>query len=215
MKRMIECVPNFSEGKREEVIRKITRAIESVPGTALLNVEPGRDTNRTVVTFVGDPDAVVEAAFQGIAQAQKHIDMRQHQGAHPRIGATDVCPFIPLRAVSLNDCVALAERLAGRAGKELGIPIYLYGAAAKTPGRTRLPDIRKGGYEALQKKMTDPAFRPDYGPATFNAASGATVIGARDILVAFNVNLNNSDRNLAKEIGRRVREKGRKNAQDT
>jgi glutamate formiminotransferase/formiminotetrahydrofolate cyclodeaminase len=210
MKRLVECVPNFSDGKNETVIGKITQAIESVAGATLLNVEAGKDTNRTVVTFVGGPDSVLEAAFQAMAQAQKYIDMRKHKGTHPRIGATDVCPFIPIRSVSIMDCVALAERLAERAGKELGIPIYLYGKAARTPQRRRLPDIRKGEYEALPKKMKDPFFEPDYGPTVFNPASGATVIGARNLLIAYNVNLDTEDGHLAKEIALNIREKGRK-----
>jgi glutamate formiminotransferase/formiminotetrahydrofolate cyclodeaminase len=210
MNRLVECVPNFSEGKSETVIKKITQTIESVAGTTLLNVEAGRDTNRTVVTFIGDPDSIVEAAFQAMAQAQKNIDMSKHKGTHPRMGATDVCPFIPVRAISMAECVALAEKLADRAGKELGIPIYLYGEAARTSKRRRLPDIRKGEYEALPKKMANPSFKPDYGPTEFNPASGATVIGARNFLIAYNVNLNTMDVHLAEEIGLNIREKGRK-----
>jgi glutamate formiminotransferase/formiminotetrahydrofolate cyclodeaminase len=210
MKMLVECVPNFSEGQSTTVIDKITRAIEAVAGVTLLHVEAGRDTNRTVVTFVGNPDSTVEAAFQAMAEAQNQIDMSKHKGTHPRIGATDVCPFIPVHGVSMADCVVLAEKLAARAGQELKIPIYLYGEAARTPKRRRLPDIRKGEYEALQKKIKDPVFRPDYGPAMFHAASGATAIGARNFLIAYNVNLNTEDVRLAKEIGLRVRSEGRK-----
>jgi glutamate formiminotransferase/formiminotetrahydrofolate cyclodeaminase len=210
MRRLVECVPNFSEGQSNAVIEKITQAVESVLGVTLLHVEAGRDTNRTVITFVGNPDSTVEAAFQAMAAAQEQIDMRKHKGAHPRIGATDVCPFVPIHAVSMAECVALAEKLASRAGRELKIPIYLYGKAARIPKRRRLPDIRKGEYEALQKKIKDPAFQPDYGPAEFHATSGATAIGARNLLVAYNVNLNTEDVRLAKEIGLNVRTKGRK-----
>lgn len=209
MPKIVECVPNFSEGRDAGKLKQITSAIEGVSGVQLLNVEPGADTNRTVVTFVGEPDAVLEAAFQGIAKAAQLIDMSTHKGAHPRMGATDVCPFVPVEGVTMADCVALAKRLGERVGQELGIPVFLYEEAAASPARKNLADVRKGEYEGLAKKLADPAWKPDFGPATFNAKSGATVIGAREFLIAWNLNLNSTDKNHAAELAYELRERGR------
>jgi glutamate formiminotransferase / formiminotetrahydrofolate cyclodeaminase len=207
--RLVECVPNFSEGRNEKVINAITDAIKAVEGVNLLDVDPGWSTNRTVVTFVGEPDAVVEAAFQAISTAAHLIDMRKHKGEHPRMGATDVCPFVPVSEVTMEECAQLAERLAKRVGEELKIPVYLYANCAKRPERQSLADIRKGEYEALPGKIKQDWFRPDFGPAEFNAQSGATVIGARPFLIAYNVNLNTKSKKLANEIALNIREAGR------
>lgn len=209
MPKIVECVPNFSEGRDAGKLKQITSAIEAVSGVQLLNVEPGADTNRTVVTFVGEPDAVLEGAFQGIAKAAQLIDMSTHRGAHPRMGATDVCPFVPVEGVTMADCVALAKRLGERVGRELGIPVFLYEEAAASPARKNLADVRKGEYEGLAKKLADPAWKPDFGPAAFNAKSGATVIGAREFLIAWNINLNSTDKNHAAELAYELRERGR------
>jgi glutamate formiminotransferase/formiminotetrahydrofolate cyclodeaminase len=206
---LVECVPNFSEGRDRAKIKQITDAIESVGGVTLLNVEPGADTNRTVVTFVGSPEAVEQAAFAGIARAAQLIDMARHTGAHPRMGATDVCPFVPVEGVTMDDCVAIARRLGERVGRDLEIPVYLYEAAARRSERRSLSDIRRGEYEALAKKLADPSWAPDFGPARFNPAAGATVIGARAFLVAYNVNLNSTDKNHASDLAFALREKGR------
>jgi glutamate formiminotransferase/formiminotetrahydrofolate cyclodeaminase len=207
--RLVECVPNFSEGRDQKVLDAIADAIRSVEGIDLLDIDPGKATNRTVMTFVGPPEAVVEAAFQGIARASGLIDMRKHTGAHPRMGATDVCPFIPVSGVTMQDCVELAKQLGSRVGQELGIPVYLYAEAAQCPERVSLADIRKGEYEALADKMRDAGFRPDYGPTSFNAQSGATVIGARQFLIAYNVNLNTKSQKLANEVAFAIRESGK------
>ncbi|HMX46225.1 MAG TPA: glutamate formimidoyltransferase, partial [Candidatus Obscuribacter sp.] len=188
--RLVECVPNFSEGKDRKIIDAIADAIASVSGIRLLDVDPGKSTNRTVMTFVGSPETVVEAAFQGIARAAQLIDMRKHTGEHPRMGATDVCPFVPVTGVSMEDCVKLARELGERVGKELSIPVYLYAEAASKPSRRSLAEIRHGEYEGLEAKMKGADFAPDFGPGSFNAHSGATVIGARHFLIAYNVNLN-------------------------
>lgn len=206
---LVECVPNFSEGRDRAKIKLITDAIEASGGVSLLNVEPGIDTNRTVVTFVGSPEAVERAAFAGIAKARQVIDMAQHTGAHPRMGATDVCPFVPVAGVTMEECAAIARRLGERVGKELGIPVYLYEAAATRPERKSLSDIRKGEYEGLRKKLADPKWAPDFGPAEFDASAGATVIGARPFLIAYNINLNSTDKNHAADIAFALREKGR------
>src|SRR6202045_862504 len=190
MEKLIECVPNFSEGRDQNVIRQITAAIESVEGVSLLDVDPGATTNRTVVTFVGSPDAAVEAAFRGIQKASELIDMRKHKGAHPRMGATDVCPFIPVSNVSWEEAIACARQLGKRVGDELKIPVYLYEKAAKDPARANLAVIRAGEYEDFFEKIKEAAWKPDFGPAVFNEKSGATAIGAREFLVAYNVNLN-------------------------
>ena len=209
MSALIECVPNFSEGRDLEVIRKITARIESVEGATLLHVDPGKATHRTVVTFAGAPAAVVEAAFRAIATAAETIDMRRHHGEHPRMGATDVCPLVPISGISLAETAQLARELGERVGRELGIPIYLYEASQPDPARKNLSVIRSGEYEALPAKLADPAWKPDFGPAQFNPRSGATVIGARDFLVAFNVNLNTTSTRRANAVAFDVRESGR------
>lgn len=206
--RVVECVPNFSEGRNAKVIDAIAETIRSTEGVTLLDVDPGKSTNRTVYTFVGDPEAACDAAFQAIARAASLIDMRQHKGAHPRIGATDVCPFIPVSGVSMQDCVQLAKKLGKRVGEELKIPVYLYAEAAQEPQRQNLADVRQGEYEALAERMRN-GFKPDFGPAEFNAATGATVIGARKFLIAYNVNLNTKSQKLANEIALSIREGGR------
>ena len=209
MQKLIECVPNFSEGCDTYVIRQITDAIESVEGVSLLDVDPGASTNRTVVTFVGGPDAVIEAAFRGIKKAAELIDMRKHKGAHPRMGATDVCPFIPVSNVSWEETIACANRLAKRVGDELNIPVYLYEKAAKDMARSNLSIIRAGEYEGFFEKIKQPEWKPDFGPALFNEKSGAAVIGARDFLVAYNVNLNTKVVRRANSVAFDVREQGR------
>jgi len=206
---IVECVPNFSEGQDPAKIKQITDAIESVAGAKLLDVDPGRDTNRTVVTFVGSPEAVAEAAFQAIARAARVIDMSRHRGAHPRMGATDVCPFVPVEGVTMEDCAAIARRVGARVGEELEIPVYFYEAAALAPERKNLADIRAGEYEGLAKKLEDPRWKPDCGPARFNPKTGATVIGAREFLIAYNVTLNTRDKAAATDIAFELREKGR------
>ncbi|MGI9161019.1 MAG: glutamate formimidoyltransferase [Saprospiraceae bacterium] len=209
MKQLIECVPNFSEGRDPAVIQQITDAIQAVEGVNLLDVDPGKATHRTVVTFVGEPQAVTEAAFRGIQKAAELIDMRQHQGEHPRMGATDVCPLIPIAGISMEETVAWARQLGERVGRELGIPVYLYEAAASRPERKNLATIRAGEYEGLPDKLKDPEWTPDFGPAAFNPQSGATVIGARDFLIAYNVNLNTTSVRRANAVALDVREKGR------
>ena len=207
--KLVECVPNISEGRRAEVYGAVATAAASVPGVTLLNIDPGADTNRTVITFVGDPDAVLEGAFQLIKKAHELIDMSRHRGAHPRMGATDVVPFIPIAGVTMDDCVALARKLGERVGEELSIPVYLYEYAASAPHRRNLADIREGEYEGLSKKIAHRDWQPDFGPATFNPRCGATVIGARKFLVAYNVNLNTLDKRLATRVAFDVRERGR------
>ncbi len=207
--KLIECVPNFSEGRDRAVIDAITAEIRDTDGAMLLDVDPGAATNRTVVTFIGTPDAVVEAAFRAIARAAERIDMSRHSGEHARMGATDVCPFVPVQGATMEDCVELARRLGKRVGEELGIPVYLYGAAASRPDRVRLPDVRQGEYEALPDKLETADFAPDFGPARFNARSGATAIGAREFLIAWNVNLNTRDRKLANKVAAELREHGK------
>jgi glutamate formiminotransferase / formiminotetrahydrofolate cyclodeaminase len=214
MQKVIECVPNFSEGRDMNVIRQITAAIESVDGVSLLNVDPGATTNRTVVTFAGTPDAAVEAAFRAIAKAAELIDMRKQKGAHPRMGATDVCPFIPVSDVSWEEAIACAEQLGKRVGEELKIPVYLYEKAARDPARSNLAVIRAGEYEGFRDKIKDPAFKPDFGEAVFNEKSGATVIGAREFLVAYNVNLNTRSVRRANSVAFDVREQGRIKTED-
>src|SRR5438067_8525052 len=184
MQKLIECVPNFSEGRDPEIIRQITDAIASAGGVSLLDVDPGETTNRTVVTFVGSPKATVEAAFRGIKKAAELIDMRKHKGAHPRMGATDVCPFIPIGDADWNEAIACAKQLGQRVGEELKIPVYLYEKAATNPLRVNLASIRAGEYEGFSEKIRDPAWKPDFGPASFNDMSGASAIGARSFLVA-------------------------------
>jgi glutamate formiminotransferase/formiminotetrahydrofolate cyclodeaminase len=214
MQKVIECVPNFSEGRDLEVIRQITSAIESVDDVLLLNVDPGASTNRTVVTFAGTPDAAVEAAFRGIQKAAELIDMRKQTGAHPRMGATDVCPFIPVSNVSWDEVIECAKKLGKRVGEELKIPVYLYEKAASNPARSNLSIIRAGEYEGFFEKIKEPQWKPDFGPPVFNEKSGATVIGAREFLVAYNVNLNTKAVRRANSIAFDVRENGRVKTDD-
>jgi glutamate formiminotransferase/formiminotetrahydrofolate cyclodeaminase len=214
MQKLIECVPNFSEGRDENVIRQITDAIESADGVSLLDVDPGGSTNRTVVTFVGDPEAAVEAAFRAIKKAAELIDMRKHKGSHPRMGATDVCPFIPVSNVSWEEAIACANGLGQRVGEQLKIPVYLYERAARDKSRSNLSVIRAGEYEGFFEKIKQPEWKPDFGPAVFNEKSGATVIGVRDFLVAYNVNLNTKSVRRANSVAFDVREQGRVKTED-
>ena len=214
MQKLIECVPNFSEGRDLNVIRQITAAIETVDGVSLLDVDPGASTNRTVVTFVGNPDAVVEGAFRGIQKAAELIDMRKQKGAHPRMGATDVCPFIPVSNVTWEEAIACAKLLGERVADQLKIPVYLYEKAARDAGRSNLSVIRAGEYEGFFEKIKQPAWKPDFGPAVLNERSGATVIGARDFLVAYNVNLNTKSVRRANSVAFDVRENGRVKTED-
>ena len=209
MQKLIECVPNFSEGRNMDIIRQITAEIEAVEGAQLLDVDPGKATNRTVVTFVGGPDAVVEAAFRAIKKAGELIDMRKHSGEHPRMGATDVCPFVPVANASMEDCIACAKALGERVGKELSIPVYLYENAASAEHRRNLASVRSGEYEGIADKIGKAEWKPDFGPAIFNEKSGNTAIGARDFLVAYNVNLNTTSTRRANSVAFDVREQGR------
>jgi glutamate formiminotransferase/formiminotetrahydrofolate cyclodeaminase len=209
MSALVECVPNFSEGRDHKIIDAIADAVKSVPGVTLLDVDPGAATNRTVYTFAGVPQDVLEAAFQAIRKGVELIDMRRHKGEHARQGACDVCPFIPIAGTSMKDCVELSRRLGERVGKELAVPVYLYAEAATRPERIRLPDIRAGEYEALPEKLKKPEWKPDFGPVQFNAKAGATAIGARNFLIAYNVNLNTASAALAKDIAAAIRESGR------
>lgn len=209
MKQLIECVPNFSEGRDMSIIDQITDQIKSVEGVKLLDVDPGAATNRTVVTFVGEPGPVVEAAFRAMRKAAELIDMRKHHGAHPRFGATDVCPLVPIANISMDETVVYARQLAERVGNELAIPVYCYENAAFEEKRKNLASCRAGEYEGLPKKLQDPAWKPDFGPTTFNAHSGAVTIGARDFLVAYNINLNTTSVRRANAVAFDIREKGR------
>ena len=203
---LVECVPNFSEGRDRETIDALRAALVSVPGVLLLDVHTDASHHRAVFTFVAPPEPAAEAAFRAMQVATARIDLRTHRGEHPRMGATDVVPFVPVRDVTMDDCVALARRLALRAGTELQIPIYLYGRAATRPERERLPDIRKGEFEALRERIgRDPAADPDFGPRRIHPTAGATAIGARPFLVAFNVYLDAADVTVAHEIARRIR----------
>ncbi len=208
-KQLIECVPNFSEGRDMSIIRQITDEIESVDGVRLLDVDPGHDTNRTVVTFVGEPVAVCEAAFLAVKKASEIIDMSKHTGAHPRMGATDVCPLVPVAGLTMQETVTYARTLAERIGKEIGIPVYCYEEAAYEEKRRNLASIRSGEYEGLRKKLDDPAWKPDFGPAVFTPRTGAVIVGARDFLVAYNVNLNTTSTRRANAVAYDVRERGR------
>ena len=207
--RLIECVPNFSEGQRPEIIKQITDEIEKIEGVKLLDVDPGYDMNRTVVTFIGSPEAVKQAAFNSIKKAAELIDMTKHKGTHPRMGATDVCPFVPVSGVTTEECIELSKEVAKKVGEELGIPVYLYEKSATKPERENLAKIRQGEYEALEEKLKKPEWKPDFGPAKFNAKAGATVIGVREFLIAYNINLNTRDVNHATDIAFEIREKGR------
>ena len=209
MTQLIECVPNFSEGNDLGIINQITAEIEATEGVKLLNVDPGKATNRTVVTFVGTPNAVVEAAFKAIKKAGELIDMRKHKGEHPRMGATDVCPFIPISNISMEETAQYAQQLAQQVGSELNLPVYLYEEAQADKKRSNLSVIRAGEYEGFFKKIKDPNWKPDFGPNEFDALRGATVIGARDFLVAYNVNLNTTSTRRANSIAFDVREAGR------
>lgn len=212
MRQIIECVPNFSEGRNMEVIDSIADSIEEAGGVKVLNIDPGAATNRTVITFAGSPESVVEAAFQGVKKAGEMIDMRQHHGAHPRLGATDVLPLVPVSGITVEECAELARKLAERIYTELGIPCYCYEAAAFKPERKNLAVCRAGEYEALPERMKDPVRRPDFGPGEFTeraARTGATNVGARDFLIAVNFNLNTTSVSEANAIAFEVREKGR------
>lgn len=209
MQQLIECVPNFSEGNDSNIIRQITDEIEKIEGVRLLNVDPGKATNRTVVTFVGTPQAVVDAAFVAIKKSGELIDMRKHKGEHPRMGATDVCPLIPIANITMEETAKYAQQLAKRVGEEQGLPVYLYEAAQPDKSRSNLSVIRAGEYEGFAKKIVQPEWKPDFGPAVFDAKRGATVIGARDFLVAYNVNLNTTSTRRANAIAFDVREAGR------
>lgn len=209
MQKIVECVPNFSEGRDPITIGAIASAVKAVAGVTLLGVEPDRDYNRCVVTFVGAPGPVTEAAFRAVERAAELIDMTSHKGEHPRIGAADVVPFVPVSGVSMAECVKLSEEFGRRVASELGIPVYLYEEAARTPERRNLAVIRKGEYEGLGAKLADPAWKPDFGEARLNEHSGATVTGARFFLIAYNVNLATNDKGIAHEIALRIRESGR------
>ncbi len=209
MKQLIECVPNFSEGSNMDIIKQITDRIESVEGVKLLDVDPGKATNRTVVTLVGEPDKVVEAAFRGVQKAAELIDMSHHKGEHPRFGATDVCPLVPVSNISMEETVEYAHKLAKRIGEELSIPVYCYENAARKEEWRNLAVVRSGEYEGLEEKLKDPEWKPDYGPARFNKRSGATAVSARDFLVAYNINLNTTSTRRANAIAFDVRERGR------
>jgi len=209
MNTIVECVPNFSEGRSARTIKAIAESIDAVDGVKLLNVEPDKDYNRVVVTFVGEPGGVAEAAFRSTEVAARLIDMERHKGEHPRIGATDVVPFIPVSGATMEECVTIANAYGKRVAAELHIPVYLYEAAATTPERRNLSDIRRGEYEGLAAKLADPKWKPDYGAPQFNKKSGATVTGARKFLIAYNVNLSTADLSIAQEIAMRIRESGR------
>jgi glutamate formiminotransferase/formiminotetrahydrofolate cyclodeaminase len=209
VKKVIECVPNFSEGRDLSIIKNITDAIESVQGILLLDVDPGESTNRTVVTFIGEPEPVKEAAFRAVQKASELIDMSKHKGEHARFGATDVCPFVPVAGATMEDCVEIARQVGQRIGDELGIPVFLYEHAASQPGRRNLADVRAGEYEGQRAKLAKPEWKPDFGPAKFNVKSGTTAVGAREFLIAYNINLNTTDRLYANEIAYEIRERGR------
>lgn len=209
MSKLIECVPNFSEGRDMGIIKQITDSIESVEGIKLLDVDPGKATNRTVVTFVGEPDEVIEAAYRGVKRASELINMSKHTGEHPRMGATDVCPLVPVSGISMDETVEYARKLARRIGEELSIPVYCYENAAFEDRRRNLANCRSGEYEGLKRKLKDKDWQPDFGPSEFNPQAGATAVGARDFLVAYNVNLNTTSTRRANAIAFDVRERGR------
>jgi glutamate formiminotransferase/formiminotetrahydrofolate cyclodeaminase len=206
MARLVECVPNFSEGRNRAVIDAIADTISGVSGVKLLDVDPGADTNRTVYTFVGSPEGVQDAAVKAAQKALELIDMARHSGAHPRIGAMDVCPFVPISDVTMEDCVEIAHAVGTRIGEELRLPVYFYEYAATSEERRSLASIRAGEYEGLERKLQDPHWAPDRGPARFEPRFGAAVVGAREFLIAYNVNLNTRDRKLANEIALNIRE---------
>lgn len=206
MSQLVECVVNFSEGRRMDVIDAICGEVKKVPGVKLLDVKPDASHNRVVVTFVGEPQPVKAAAFASCAKATELIDMEQHHGEHPRIGATDVIPFVPVRNITLEECVALANELGQEIAEKLEIPVYMYEAAAKKPERVKLPDVRKGQYEGLKAEIAKPERHPDYGPARMHPTAGAVVVGARQFLIAYNINLSTSDVSIAKKIANCIRE---------
>ena len=206
MPKLIECVPNFSEGRRPEVIEAIADEVRKIEGVKLLDVKPDASHNRVVVTFVGEPQAVKRAAFNCCKKASELIDMEKHHGEHPRIGATDVIPFIPVKDVTMEECVALANELAAEIADKLEIPVYLYEEAARIPTRRALPDIRRGQYEGLKEEIAKPERKPDYGPARMHPSAGATVVGARQFLIAYNINLDTDDVSIAKKIANCIRE---------
>lgn len=208
MEKLLECVPNFSEGRNLQIIEKIASSIKHIHEVNLLHVDSGFSVNRTVMTFLGPPDLVIEAAFQAIKTAGEEINMEEQIGSHPRIGATDVCPLIPLKGLTFEEANSYALRLAERVGKELSIPTYLYEFSSKYKHRRKLADIRRGGYENFSEKMKLSEWKPDYGPYTFNPKTGATVVGVRKILVAFNINLNTDDPKIASKIASQIREGG-------
>ena len=208
MAALIECVPNFSEGQDSAVIKAITDAMTSVEGVSLLDVGMGADFNRTVVTIVGPPEAVLDAAIRGTGVALNRIDMSKHSGEHDRMGAVDVVPFIPITGATMSDCVDLSIRYAEEVSENFGLPVYLYAKSARQDNRIRLPDIRRGQYEGLAEKIVDPEWRPDYGPAEFKPTMGATATGARNILIAYNVNLDTDDKSLANKIAGKIRSSG-------
>ena len=209
MLRLVECVPNFSEGKNTTKIDDIVSQMASVSGVTVLDVDPGADTNRTVVTMVGTPEAIGKGAFRGIKRASEILDMNHHNGTHPRMGATDVCPFIPVSGVSDEECIELSKQVGKRVGDELDIPVYLYEKSARKPDRVKLPNIRNGEYEGLVNKLKDDNWKPDFGPAKFHVKAGATVMGCREFLIAYNINLNTKDHRLATDIAFELREAGR------
>ena len=206
MSKLVECVPNFSEGRRPEVIEAITAEVKNIPGVKLLDVKADASHNRVVVTFVGEPQAAKQAAFNACKKAAELIDMEKHHGEHPRIGATDVIPFIPVKNMTMEECVQLADELAQEIAEKLEIPVYLYEEAAQIPARKSLPDIRKGQYEGLKTEISKPERQPDYGPARLHPSAGATVVGARQFLIAYNINLDTSDVQIAKKIANCIRE---------
>ncbi len=208
MEKIIECVPNFSEGRNLETINKIANAIQSINGVKLLHTDIGYDANRTVITFAGNPNSVIQAAFESIKVAQTHIDMSKHFGAHPRIGATDVCPLVPISNISIKETAQLARELAKRVGEELKIPIYCYEESAFNENKRNLADCRRGEYEGISAKICNAKWYPDYGPSNFNEKSGITIIGARNFLIAYNISLNTKSVSIAKEIAKEIRESG-------
>ncbi len=217
MNKLVECVPNISEGRDQAVIAAVTAVISEVEGVRLLDVDPGRDTNRTVITFIGPPAGVAEAAFRVVKRAGELIDMRHHKGAHPRHGSTDVCPFVPVRGVTMDECVDLAREVGRRIGEELGYPVYLYESAATRDERRNLANLRKGEYEALSRKLGTPQWAPDFGPNAWTdhtARSGAINVGARGFLVAYNVNLNTRQKKIASQIALDIKEAGRAKRDD-
>lgn len=206
MQKLLQCIPNFSEGRRKDVIEKIADAVRAVDGVRLLDVSPNADHNRTVLTFVGPPEAVAEAAFAATARAVELINMEQQKGEHPRIGAMDVVPFVPISGMTMDDAVKVANAVGKRIADELGVPVYLYSAAASTPARKRLPDVRQGQYEGLKESIDKPERKPDYGDASMHPTAGATAVGARPPLIAFNVNLGTNNLQIAKTIAKGLRE---------